>query len=281
MMSFFLISTPALGKLKVSILQIAKPDTSVYELPSFDARILVNLKRGQKLYGLNKKIVGTDGFGLFYKVRLKKNVYGYILDTSVKKFKEARNKRKGRISGRALKKRQHKAKTVSSYDGYSVPYSKSYGLVFSSLSYVLDINKNTEKSKEMFFGGKISGAGWGISSFPLDISLLFSPSSPSLLDSFTQDHSGFMVLSEVGLPFEINRGFNWSIYASISGVLSYYSFDLILNGAKESSNKAELGISGGLGAGIRIGRYIFNLESKYIKLSNNHTGFEFSVKRIF
>ncbi len=275
------MATPALGQLKVSILEIERSSTQVYASPSFDARIIINLKRGQKLYGLNKKIVGTDGFGLFYKVKLKKNMYGYILDTSVKKFKETRNKKEGRILGRALKKHQRKVKIVSSYDGYSVPYSKSYGLVLSSLSYALEIKGSTQKSTEMFFGAKILGTGWGISFFPLDISLSFSPSSPRLLDSFTQDHSGFIVLSEVGLPLEIKRGFNWSIYTTISGVLSYYSFNLAFDKVKESSQKAEFGISGGLGGGVRFGRYILNLEGKYIKLRTSHTGVQFSIKRIF
>ncbi len=284
----FGFSSNVFAQAKTFAVEIVKPSVQAYAKPSFDARVIVSLKRGQKLYALKKKFVGLDGFGLFYKVRLKKGVYAYILDTSIRGFKKSgksvkkKRKKSGGISGRASKSRDKvKHSSPSSYDGYSPLYSKSYGLVISSLSYGLKTQGETRKSRETFFGIKLAGPDWGISALPLEFSFQFSPSSPSLFDSFTQKNSGFVAFSEIGLPFEFKKGRNWSLYASVNGVLSYYSFKFTLGGVGESSNKLELGISGGLGGRMRFGRYIVGLEGKYIKLGASHTGVQASLKRIF
>ncbi|MGH1469068.1 MAG: SH3 domain-containing protein [Bdellovibrionales bacterium] len=284
---FSVFCSGAFAQSKTTTVEISKSNVQVYKKPSFDADVIVALKKGQKLYALKKKIVGEDGFGLFYKVRLKKGVHGYILDTSVRGFKaktrsvKKKQKKSGGISGGATKEdNKVEEKSPSSYKAYSPLYAKSYGLLVSSLNYSVNTKSGTRKSNEMFFGGKISGQGWG-APLPLEVSLLFSPSSPSLFDSFTEKHSGFVAISEVGLPFEIKKGSNWSIFLSLSGVLSYYNFSYVLGGQDVSGSKLEFGASAGLGGRIRFGRYILGVEGKYIKLGASHTGAHISLSRIF
>ena len=59
----------------------------VYKRPNFDAEVIANLSPGKKLLGSVKNYEGTDGLGLFHKVRLKKGHYGYVLDTDIVGFK--------------------------------------------------------------------------------------------------------------------------------------------------------------------------------------------------
>ncbi len=273
-------------KSKVRVLQISTPNAEAYDEPSFDARVIIRLKRGQKLYGLKRKISGTDGLGLFYKVRLKKGVYAYILDTSVKGFRPRAELRSGGgISGRATQAKKNtntkSEKSKTSYDGYSVPYSKSYGVVVSSLDYGFKTGGGDQSSKETFLGLKLSGAGWVSKSIPVDISFLYSSSSPKLFDSFTQAHSGSMFFLEGAIPLEWKKGKNWSIYGSVGAVISYYNFDITLGGETGDSKKTELGYSLGLAGGVRLGRYLLKAEVKYFKTGAKSIGSQVSLQRIF
>lgn len=274
----------ALASSKVGLIQISKSNAQVYKEPSFDAKIITNLKRGQKLYALKKKFEGLDGLGLFYKVRLKKKSYGYVLDTSVKGFRPKRVSKLSDGKSRSKKKskiKKDKNKKQSSFQNASIPYSKSFGLTVSRLNYALKTGSGVKKSKQMFLGGRISGPGWGLSRLPLDISLMYSPSSPDFFDSLVDSHSGNILILDVGLPFELNRGPNWSVYGALSGVVSRYDFDLVDQGVSASSSKTEFGFSAGLGGGYRLGRYLVKLEGKYVKLGSDSIGAQLSLQRIF
>lgn len=272
------------ARTKVSILQISKEQTPAYAEASFDARIIVSLKKGQKLYGIKKKVSGIDGLGLFHKVRLKKGVYAYVLDTAVKGFRgKPLLGTGGGISGRATRAKdakKKKRKNPSSYEGYSIPYAKSYGIIVSSIDYGLKTSGQSRSSKELFMGLKLSGVGW-LGRFPFDLSILYSPSSPKLLDSFTQAHSGSILFLEGAIPLEWRRGPNWSIYGSLGAVVSHSDFELTLGGETGPSKKTELGYSLGVGGGMRFGRYLAKLELKYTKTGAKHIGCQLSFQRIF
>jgi len=234
----FLICSSA--QAKVVKLKLRK-STPVYKTASFDAPVIAKLKRGQRIYGTHRP--KASGFGYFHKVRVKKGVYGFIPDTAVEGFKKkgkltkkkVKSKKKiskksksfgGGISGRAggLKKKSKRLGKTRSYKT-SLLKERSVGLSLSSINYKLDTAVEAVKSNELFYGLKLSGAGWGLSRVPLDLNFVFSPSAPSSIETFTSNGSGFVVLTDLSMPLEWVRGKHWSIFVSLGIALSYYSFD--------------------------------------------------------
>lgn len=267
---------------KVKVFEISKSKAPVYRKPSFDAAVIIRLKKGQKLYGSDKEIEGSDGFGIFYKVRLKKGLYGYVLDTSTKGFTpKGRLKSSGSIYGN-IKEIQKSGRQVDPWQKTSVIYTKSYGLALQMFpKYSIEFKDRKKSSQEWTFGLSLSGPGWIFSSFPLDINLLFSPSSPSLFDSFTQGHSGYFGFLELGVPFELKKGRSWSIFAELAAVVSHHSYKLKINNENLKSSSTDLGLNGGLGVGYRWRRYLFKLDAKYYKVKEDHVGLGLRVQRIF
>ena len=103
--SLLFSSSIASAKVVVLKLRTASP---VYKKPSFDSKVMVNLKKGFRIYGLDTPVTLKGGFGLFYKVRLKKKIYGYIPDTAIEGFKK-----RGKLSLKEGKKRRFKLKDSS------------------------------------------------------------------------------------------------------------------------------------------------------------------------
>lgn len=272
---FFSFSTYA----KVRVVEIEKHGAAVYKKPSFDARVIIQLKRGQKLYSSDKKIQGLDGMGLFYKVRLKKGIYGYVLDTALKGFVP-----KGPLSSSPLSGKRKKRERSDRQDHYaktSPYYTKSYGILLQSLRYSLKFQDDKKSSQEGMFGLSLSGPGWLLKSFPLNINLSFAPSPPALFDSFTQDQSGYFAFLEASIPFEIRRGKNWAMALGIGAVLSHYDYKVTINSVEEPSSSTDLGLVGNLGAGYRIGRYFLKADFKYYKIKSDHMAFALRFQRIF
>lgn len=90
--SVFLVCAPevALAKKKqesssgVVRLVVIKPSATVYSKADFDSDVLIVLPARRQVYGTAKTITGAAGLGLFHKIRLKKGLYGFVLDTDVR-----------------------------------------------------------------------------------------------------------------------------------------------------------------------------------------------------
>lgn len=279
---FFILSFSCidLAFSKVVIHQIAKSDTPIYKEASFDSKVMIRVKRGQKLYGLDKTVEGKDGFGLFYKVKLKKGIYGYVLDTDLVGFKPdgvfSQKESKNALGTRRKKRDSTK------WDRSSIVYSKSLGLSYSYLNYTLQTRNSKEKAGTSFFGAKLTGP-WLYKNLPLDINLLMSPSSPSLFDDITTKHSGFIGFLDVSILFELFKDTDWSVYGGLGGALSYYSFELDFNGTNETSKstQTDFGFSGVLGFGYKINRFTVKLEGKYFNTNQSQTAALLSVQSFF
>ena len=265
---------------KVVVHEISKNNTPIYKNADFGSKVLVKVKRGQKLYGLDRTVEGKDGFGLFYKVKLRKNIYGYVLDTDLVGFKpDGMFSKAGseNVLGTKRKKRDS-----TKWNRSSIVYSKSLGLSYSYLNYTLQTISSKEKSGVSFYGLKMTGP-WLFEKLPLDINFLISPSSPSFFDEITTQHSGFIGFLDVSLLFELMKNTDWSVYGGLGGALSYYSFELDFNGTTETSKstQTDFGFSGVLGAGYKIDRFTIKLEGKYFNTNQSQTAALLSVQSFF
>ena len=250
---------------------------NVYKSPSFDAKVLVRLKEGRKVLGTKKTVAGTDGFGLFHKVRLRKGLYGYILDTSVKGFKPEGifNKRKKKSGGFFSRRRD-------SNQIYSSTKSRSFGLSYTFMDYSIQASDQTLNSGSSLFGLKFTGP-WLSPGLPLDIGLSVSPGAPSLLDTVSTEASGFFAFLDVSYQFVVFKSLKSEAYWSLAPALSYYSFDITFNGETESRDSSQLdfGVSVGAGYAYNISDFVLRLEAKYLRTNDAQLAGTVSLQRYF
>lgn len=262
---------------KVRVLELSK-SSYVYKKPNFDSKVLLKLSSGKRILGSKVTYEGEDGFGLFHKVRLKKGVYGYIVDTSVVGFeptgilkKKQKKKRGGFFSNKGRKKKN-----------LSPTLSKSAGLTYSYLNYSIKAIDETLTSGVSAFGLKFSGP-WLIKNLPLDISVFFSPSAPNFFESISTKASGFLGFLDVSYQSAFLKAPKQEAYWNVGAVLSYYSFDVLYNGETESraSSQLDFGFSAGLGYAYNFEPFLVRLEGRYYKTNESHLAGLISLQRYF
>ena len=257
------------------VLEIGKT-TNVYKAPNFDSKILMRLESGRRVVSTKKVIQGTDGFGLFYKVKLRKDVYGYVVDTDIKGFKASGVFSKSQKKGDGFFRRRNKNQI------FSPTKSRSFGFSYAYMDYSLAISNQTLSSKSSFFGFKLTGS-WLSPNLPLDVTLLISSKTPSLLDRVSTESEGFFGFLDVLYQSVFIRSFNSELYWTIGPAISYYNFDILFSGESElkSSSQLDLGVSLGLSYAYNLGLFLIRFEGRYIKTNEPQIVGLMSVQRYF
>ncbi len=262
---------------KATVLVIRKSKAPIYKKASFDSRILAYAPKGKKLYGTKKARPGVEGFGLFHKVRIKKGLYGYILDTDVVGFKK-RFKKKSKVkktpfskkssrSKSKLKKqtsKSSKASNMQKWKGYPLSFVKAVGFTAGVINYGFEFGGEDVSSNETSFGLKLSGPGWLFKSIPLDISLVAHFGGVTSLDDVTQGGAdGMFILTDLTFPFRLKHSKSWSIYGGLGLLVNYSDFSFMLNNENKTSSGANVGVVGTLGFVLNKGDFLFKLEPKF------------------
>lgn len=283
----FCFAAKSKSRKTVGVLEIGKPRVNVYKKPSFDSRVLIVLGKGKKLYGTRKTRAGIDGLGLFHKVRLKKGVYGYILDTDIKGFvsKKSLLSDKGRVSkGRKNRRRRSRVarggKASSKWKGLPLPYYKAFGGSLGFAGYTVEFSGSEESSQEYLVGLKLSGPGWISKALPLDFTFLGHFGGPALFENVTEDASGYFAMADLSFPFQIRKGQNWSLYGGVGLLLVYSDFDLTVAGEAQSSSSLNLGGVGTLGFAYLAGDWVFKFEPKLYFEKTQYFGGIFSIQKV-
>jgi hypothetical protein len=261
----------------IIVLEMAKT-TNVYKSPNFDAKVLLRLESGRKVMGTRKTVQGTDGFGLFHKVRLRKGVYGYIVDTDIEGFEPSgifsNTKKK---SGGLFSRRSR-----NSNQPVSPTRSKSFGLTYAYMDYSIAASDQTLSSGASLFGFKMTGP-WFSPGLPLDVSLLISPGAPSLLDRVSSSAEGFFGFLDVSYQSVFRRGANSEMYWSLGPALSYYDFEIQFNGETEARNSSQMdiGFSAGLGWAYSLDDFVVRFEGRYLRTNESQLTGLISFQRYF
>lgn len=296
----------------IVILKVTKDLAPVYLKPDFDSKVIYSLKRNQKIYGTQKTKEGLGGLGLFHKVQLnkKKKIFGYVLDTDLKKVNSTGLKKKSVDSLTPIekerrrkiylakkkryleKKRQQQIeldkkqtqekkqaleqsqKAQEDYNQFNLSKKKSTqsqaffynqyaGFQFGMVNFKRETKDGEKSSQEWLAGLKITGPRTLFKNFMLDLNLTAHYGAPQFFDDFSTDATGFFILAECGLPFELSRTRNANIYAGVGPMVSASFFEFFTAGKLQKSNNTTLGGVVYLGIGYEIGNYALKLEPKF------------------
>ncbi len=290
-----------------SVVQLApkKDHAAVYEKPDFDSKIILLLPQDKKVFGTKSTVEGLQGLGLFHKVKLKDNVYGFMLDTEVEvlnaktvekkspKIKEEKKKialsDSAKVSPNNLEVTDDEiAKDPAKYSLYPDRFkgqkkadAKKGPLIFSRLvgaqlgliNYTEKIGSTKRGSQELFYGLKLTGTNLLVQNFWLDISLNFHLGAPQFFDTFATKASGFVLLLDTTMPFILSRSKFHYMYGGLGPLINVAFFDFVLSGNEKSSEKIRLGGVGTLGLAYDISNdWSFKLEGKYYFVGSSYWG---------
>jgi len=256
---------------------VLSKSAKVYKQPNFDSRVIANFKKGSKVLGTINKTSGTDGFGLFHKIRLKKGIYGYIIDTSIDGFradglfnKSQKKKKRGFFSKRSRKKKSR-----------SIKGARSIGLSYAFSDYKLKTSNQELKTGASFYGLKYTGL-WK-NRFPIDVGLIYSSNVSNLFESVAFESSGYALLMDMTTFFTLYKAKSYLAYINLGALASYYSFDFNLIGDTQARNssKTSIGFVAGLGLAFDFNSFILRTEARYFKDHDSQLMAVLSLQRLF
>lgn len=233
---------------------------AVYEKPNFDSKILNYLEKGSKVKISRKIYKGKDGFGSFYKVRLKDKRMGFIADVEVvpqlqPDFQKGNSKTASNPDFEKVEDMKHNPDPII--------FTQYFGVTAGLINYSQKFSGQTKSSIYPMFGLKYTGPKL-LNGPPVDFDALFGFGAPRFYSSFTDTAKGYAVLSTAMLMFEMAEYARSHLYYGMGPAVSYSSFQLTMGPQAFDSQELRMGVAVGLGFGYRIRSSVVRADFKYI-----------------
>lgn len=273
---------------------------AVYESANFDSPVMDYLDRGKNVFVSRKLYKGAGGLGAFYKMRVRKGVFGYITDVDV----QVSGKAARADNRRPAPKDEDEDEQVDPNDptqiqpdiedatpqepsgsGVGIYLTRYLGASVAQYTYAEEIAKKSISGALTAFGIKMTGPGDMFGGLPLDLEINVSTALPNEFTKHYQSASGFMLLGHAMAVLPAMETKRFMIYYGL-GIASRYSrFDIVLkdNANKKALDSQELsiGAAGELGAAYAFSsRYILRGDVRYYLEAESYPGFAaaFQVK---
>ncbi len=270
---------------------------AVYELANFDSPVMDYLDRGKNVFVSRKLYKGAGGLGAFYKMRVRRGVFGYITDVDVQ------------ISGKSARPDSRRPVTKSedevdpndptqiqpdiesetpqepSINGVGLYLTRYLGASVAQYTYAEEIAKKSVAGNITTFGIKMTGPGDLLGGLPLDLELNVTSALPTEFTKYYQSASGFMLLGHAMAVLPAMETKHFMIYYGLGLAYRYSRFDVVLknNPNKKALDSQELsiGAAGELGAAYAFTpKYILRADVRYYLEAESYPGFAvaFQVK---
>ncbi len=263
---------------------------AVYEVQNFDAPVMEYLDSG-KAFKISKKIYpGVGGLGSFYKIKLRKGVFGYIADTDIAPKRrgsddsEAESAPAGKPEEKLEKLPTDLSATEEINDGEPVENKNSFylmhyfGLAYYSLNFAEQISNNVKNANTAMYGVKKTGPTTFMGGMPLDMSFLITTTAPSFYNNIASKTSGMMIFGDVVPFFTLSEGKAYYSYwgFGLVGRYSRWSVSLLNQPSKPALDSEELalGVEAALGAAFKLGQKVaLRVDGRYYYEKQHYFGF--------
>jgi hypothetical protein len=267
--------------------RILQSGTLVYEKPSFDAEVIAEVSAGREYEMSTRKFAG-----IFYRVRLRPNVIGYVADTDIKPLFEKpeeklpRNVREAKRESRQEKERKRnpkpKAKPQRSFE-----MTRYFGLGMTQVQYKEEAVGKTRRENLNFLQFKLFGPNVLVEGpFPTEFNLMFFSGAPSYYEKTTgQGANGFILMTDFKFLNLRPVGPSMITHFGFGPVLRYSQFDVAVLDAGQlksySLGSMALGLSFSGGLGFRLGSLAARGELRYDWEKQQHLGFGANLQYAF
>lgn len=244
---------------------IVEVEANVYQAASFDAPVIATLPKGTKL-PMSEKV-----FGAFYKVLVKKGVYGFVSDVEIaplqgQKVTEQTSEKKNKAKNNNVHKpkiKKQKPFWMTRYLGASVGW----------LTFNEDILGGNQHDNLIMYGLKITGNDILFDGPPMEVNLLIHSGAPAYYRTITgHEAKGMMTLFDASLLFMLDSGKNKMIYLGLGPMMMFSNFDITAGSTPFSLQQMRLGMVGNIGVAVRLGSVAIRGEWKLYKEKYTYSG---------
>ncbi len=253
----------------------------VYAKPDFDSSVLGYLKLGEEVIASQRTFNGRGGIGLFFAVKTKKGLKGFIADTDLiaaetKKPMSPLMKDHAPVD---LRKEPNQPNRDMFGEKEPLYFSRFLGGSIGKKGYSVKYNGRTYSSDLLFFGIRGTGPGTLFDGPPLDFNLAVSVDSPKFYEEFAQNKpNGYLVYSDLLLQLPAWENDNQLIYYGLGLMATYSSYRVQINNRFSDTKEFRLGAEIGLGYAHRIFKnHLIRVDYKYHFERFQNTSFWLSV----
>lgn len=269
--------------------RILQSGTLIYEKPSFDAEVIAEVSAGRE-YEMSTRKFGE----IFYRVRIRPNLIGYVADTDIKplfakpKEKLPKNVRAARKEQQARSQPQESSRKDEKPEAQrSFEMTRYFGIGLTQVQYKEDAIGKTRKENLNFLQFKLFGPNVLVEGpFPTEFNLMFFSGAPSYYEKATgQAANGFVMMTDFKFLNLRPIGRSMLTHFGFGPVLRYSQFDVaVQDGGRLKSyslGSMALGMSFSGGIGIRLGPLAARAELRYDWEKEQHLGLGANLQYAF
>ncbi len=236
---------------------------TVYQSPSFDSKVLIQLEAGYKVTISLKTRPGYGGMGAFYRIKYAPNKLGYVADTEViPQFRRGSTRKAPKKNPDYEKVEDLRQKVLSGRK--DIILTRYWGLGINRVHFTERYRGYRLASDMDLYALRFTGPDVLFEGPPFDVNLAFSMNAPDHYKKLTgQKAAGFLGILDAmaRLPFMMQT--NYALEGALGFMIDYSRFRIGEGVTKASEQHLHLGLSMAVGAAYRIGKWIGRLDYKY------------------
>jgi hypothetical protein len=262
-------------RIRVYKARVVKEGVAVYKGPSFDAPIIGYLEGGKKIPARRKVYPGLGGFGAFYKVKLKKRVFGYVADTDIAfpGSKEDEDAGDGMPWGDSRKDFEDNRPSINE----PIFFTRYFGLSGGTVDFTEKVAGKKFHSQTTIFGLKLTGPDTLSLGPPLDINIMFAPSPPKFYELIVDEETkpkGFIVVGDMffNMPFmDWGKGM---VFMGLGLVVNYTNYTIVIDEDAFDSQEVRMGAAVNFGLAQQLTPIVaLRAEGKYYYETEGYMSF--------
>jgi hypothetical protein len=273
---------------------------AIYEKANFDSPVMDYLERGKKVLISKRVYRGAGGLGAFYKIKIRRGIFGYVTDVDVQVDREAKNRvedsrrkppgQSGDVDDplKINPDLENPEEGNPDGDGRGGIYLTRYlGLGLNQFGYAETIAKRKKSANTSLIAIKLSGPGKSMGGMPLDYEFSFTSKAPSFYGQSFSSSKGFLFLSHAMTIMPLKVFKEGMFFYGFGLVAKYSKFDVVI---KENANKTPVdsqdlvaGLGGHFGYthSFSQGKYAIRVDGKYYYEKESYLGYGASLQMKF
>jgi hypothetical protein len=255
---------------------------AIYEKSNFDSPVMDYLERGKKVLISRKVYRGAGGLGAFYKIKIRKGIFGYVTDVDVQLDKANKNtdesEKPDENDPTQIQSNLENPDPADDDGGDTVYLTRFLGLGMSQFNYAETIANKKKSSATSMIAFKMSGPGKVMGGLPLDYEFSFTTSAPDFYDVPFSSAKGFLLLGHVMTILPLAQFKKSMFYYGFGLAAKFHKFDVVM---RNNSNKTPVDSQDfAAGVALQLGyvyaftpRYCLRLDGKYYYEAEQYFGY--------
>lgn len=250
----------------------------VYSRPDFDADVLANLRRGDRV----RVSSGTLGeYAKFHKVAAGA-VIGWIADIDVQVDGAAKKRDHKRGAKKTAKAPREREKKPFVDESLPIFFTKYIGVLVGISEFEESISGVDAHETLLVYGLKFTGPDILLTGPVIDFNLALHYGAPGYYTPLSSTKpSGFILQTDALLLYPFFNRDKAMITFGLGPLLKFSTFSVTSGGDIKSLSQLDLGASFALSGAVKVGKIALRLEGKYLLEKHHEKMVQFALQQQF